>query len=214
MKKTALVILFLFHATICVLAQVDLRANFQIGHVWRSSATFDVGYRLRNHTLSAGVLFNTNPRPEHEYNNVFKRRFFGNTFKERLSVQFSYCYDFMGVNKGFSPFVFSSFTYSYAPVYNINFLPVAYFENGEPAYLRVKITSLPMSVYELYCGIGLRIGLFRNLYLIEQAAVGYNYFTKYQVTQGVLVHNTGEFGAKFRFGLGYTFGSASIFKTK
>lgn len=187
-------------------SQVDIQLGGQIGHVWRSSKTIHAGYMLGDHKVLLGYYYNKDCRPEFEYNNTFKRRFFGRSAKEKSSISVEYVYDPKWLKKDWNPFFFSSLTYSHAPVNHINYLPVAYFEEGPAAYIRLEMNSLPMYALEFYCGVGIRFELWKNLYLFTKASLGYNYFINYELPNSFQVKNMGEYGAKFGFGLGYTFG--------
>ncbi|MCD6347338.1 MAG: hypothetical protein J7L96_07965, partial [Bacteroidales bacterium] len=152
--------------------------------------------------------YNANSKPSFEYNNVFKRRFFGRDIKERSSLAIEYMYD-MKIGKDWFPFLFSSITYSHAPVNRITYTPADYFSTGEAAYRRKESESFPMDAFEFYGGLGLRFILNENFYIYQLAAVGYNYFNKFHMVDTPLIANMGEFGAKFRIGIGYTFGSVT-----
>jgi hypothetical protein len=125
---------------------------------------------------------------------------------ERSSLSIRYLYDVKWYKENWNPILAASFAYSFAPVRNLMIFPAAYFEDGEVAYRKFMFESNPVKAFEFYLGLGLKTYLYKkNLYLIQLASAGYNYFPNFQPAGASQIVNMGEFGAKFSLGIGYTF---------
>jgi len=177
--------------------QFQVQTGYQVSDVWRSG-TVEVGYGIRNHIVTVGYQLNRDCRPTDEEGNVFRRRFFGRTFKEKSSLSLGYEYQFKIPGRSWRPSVFASAIVSHAPS-NHHAHMMDSTETGGVVLVDKVFETPAMTALEAYIGCGLDLDLTDNLYLFQKWGVGYAHFI------GSPHGGIGEFGTKFQIGLGYVF---------
>ena len=184
----------------------EIDVNYNWSHIGRS-LNINYNHYFERHAISIGIRQHYNNGAITDNQSYFyKNRGCATNFSESIGINIGYKYDLLKKHDYLMPYLFFQ-----SQISNIRFkrnYEYSEFQNNVVVYNTYSEISEPLFVTENYIGFGLKVKLFKNLFLNQTIGVGIATF-KGKNTSGVLFNKPINFNIEFshsiKIGLIYQF---------
>lgn len=166
-----IIILIMLSIAVNGYAQLDLGGTFSTicsGH----NVLFNVSKTYKNNEIGGGLRININRIRFDIQNNVYFHVLNATKPIHYFGVDFFYHRYIFNKGQIFRPFIFYDCQFTYAPTRNKNFLKSNFTDEGVTYYITSDIIWGPYFWVEQNIGIGFKVKIYKNLYLMEKIGLG------------------------------------------
>ncbi len=186
----------------------EILGFWELAHIGQG---FTVSYKgnIKQHAFILGLRYHQNTIVKDNQNQVFKNRFYADTFRERLGLNMGYNYNFKLKHSDITPFFFYNLQIARMGTKNEVYWAVGT-QNGQTLYMKDRFERFSMTSIDNTFGLGFSARLYKQIYLYMQAGGGMIIYKDVDPRLFIaggpdlpLIGSDWELSSRFSFGLSY-----------